>query len=255
MTLEELLSELRENILGDRSDRIDGDSDRLWSDATLVRYIEEAQRRFARRSLILRDSRTEDVVQVTLETGVTEYVLHSSVLMVVSAKLEGESYDLPRTGHSSLDEYRSPDLQFFDASQLTILAPGKPLAYTTDETLAESDDTSFGSVVLRVYPAPSATYNGDKILLRVARLPIERLTAENLEAVPELPEIHHLEMLDWAAYLALRIVDVDAGFPTRAREFADSFEAHVAAAKATVKRKLLAPVRWGFGQGGYSWER
>jgi hypothetical protein len=73
MKLGDLLSELRLNILNDRSDRIDGDSDYLWTDETLVRYINEAQRRFACRSLVIRDATTPEVVDVVLETGVTEY--------------------------------------------------------------------------------------------------------------------------------------------------------------------------------------
>jgi hypothetical protein len=48
MELSDLLDELRNNILYDRSDSVSGDPDQLWSDATLVRYINEAQRRFAK---------------------------------------------------------------------------------------------------------------------------------------------------------------------------------------------------------------
>ena len=51
MNLGDLLEELRENILHDRSDRIAGDTDQLWSDRTLVRYINEAERKMAREAL------------------------------------------------------------------------------------------------------------------------------------------------------------------------------------------------------------
>jgi hypothetical protein len=53
----------------------------------------------------------------------------------------------------------------------------------------------------------------------VCRKPINELVLNNLEAVPEVPEDHHLDMLDWAAYLALRIVDQDSGNRTRAKRF------------------------------------
>ena len=56
MNLGELLQELRCNVLHDRSDQVAGGSDYLWSDETLVRYIDEAHRRFARRSWIIRDN-------------------------------------------------------------------------------------------------------------------------------------------------------------------------------------------------------
>ena len=62
-------------------------------------------------------------------------------------------------------------------------------------------------------------------------------------------------MLDWAAYLALRIVDVDAGMPSRANEFRASFEDHVKNARNSAMRKLFAPLQWGFGRNGFTWER
>ena len=60
-------------------------------------------------------------------------------------------------------------------------------------------------------------------------------------------------MLDWAAYLALRIVDDDAGSARRALEFRASFDQHVKEARTLVMRKLFTPVEWGFGRGGFSW--
>lgn len=253
MTLEELLDELRNNILHDRSDRISGTSDYLWTDTTLTRYINEAQRRFARLGLILRDAVTAEVTEITLVADQTEYVLHSSVIAVVSAKLVGDVVDLKRAGHSAFGVVPVVNEALFDPSQFSHLSPGKPLAYGTDEGVAADADDALVNVTLRVYPAPSATYAGQKIKLRVVRLPINKL--EHKHDTPEIPEDHHLEMLDWAAYLALRIVDHDAGNPGRAHEFRRMFEDHVVAARRNAMRKMFAPIPWGFGQNGYSWER
>lgn len=254
MNLGELLDELRSNVLHDRSDQIAGTSDFLWSDATLVRYINAAQRRYARKSLILRDGTTPLVTQVTLKTGVENYMLHPAVLAVLSARMTGDTGDLTRAGHSAFNSYRAPDADFFDPSALAALPPGKPLAYDTDENLLADDDGSLSVVNLRVYPAPSATHNNVVVTLRVIRLPIDRLTLDDLRATPELPEDAHLEMLDWAAYLALRIVDVDGGMPERAREFAASFEAYVKTARDEMMRKTFTPLQWAFGRNGFSWE-
>ena len=255
MILSELLSELRENILHDRSDRVAGDEDQLWSDATLIRYINEAQRRFARKALILRDGATPEVTQITLVSGAQQYTLHESVLAVMSAKLVGDTADLARAGHSSFDTYRTPDSYYFDPSSLSSLAPGKPVAYDTDEMMGEDDQGALGAASFRVYPASTADYAGQIIQLRVVRLPINPFTSKNLKAEPELPEDHHLEMLDWAAYLALRIVDVDAGMPDRAKEFRDSFEDHVKTARASMMKKTFTPLQWSFGRNGFSYER
>lgn len=255
MTLGELLDELRLNILHDRSDRVSGESDRLWSDETLVRYINEAQRRFARLSLVIRDGTTPDVTRVTLQTGVTNYTLHESVLAVLSVRRVGDNVDLARAGHAALDTYRQPDTYYWDPSSALTLPAGAPRAYSTDETIGEDNEGSMGATVLRVFPEPSATYNGGVLQMRVIRLPIETFSVRNLKAMPELPEDHHLEMLDWAAYLALRIVDVDLGAPNRAAEFRASFEASVKAARDAMMRKFFTPLPWGFGRNGFSWER
>ena len=252
MELGELLTELRENMLHDRSDRISGSSDYLWSDATLVRYIDEGQRTLARKALILRDGTTPEVTRITLQTGVTEYDLHESVISVISAKVSGDSSDLCRTGHAALSGQQVSYDNYFNINTST--TAGKPIAYTTDEEIVDVAVGSRSGVKLRVSPAPSVDYNGTVIELRVVRLPIERLSTNDLCAVPEVPEDFHLPMLDWAAYLALRIVDLDAGAPDRAREFQANFMAMVEDARRTTMRKLAAPHRWGFGAGGYVWE-
>jgi hypothetical protein len=251
--LSELLDELRTNILNDRSDRIDGTSDYLWTDTTLIRYINEAQRRFARRSFVIRDSTTAEVCDVTLVAGTTEYTLHPSVLSVLSAKIEDASADLIRVGHCVLGDFVNANAEIYNPAQLGAINPGNPIAYTTDETIGEDDEGTIAAVTLRVYPEPDAGAAGTVIKLRVVRLPIDHLTSGSMSAIPEIPADHHLEMLDWAAYLALRIVDQDAGSPKRAADFAASFEQHVQDAKRQVLRKLRAPQPWGLGRGGFSW--
>lgn len=253
MNVEQLLDELRNNILNDRSDSVGGDPDQLWPDATLVRYINEAQRRFAKRAFVIRDNTTPEVVNVTLDEGVSEYTLHPSILSVLSAKINGSANDLVRVGHVILGDYSNPNAEIYNPAMLDHLSAGAPQAITTDETLGEDDDGAHAAVTLRVYPEPDARADGTVIKLRVVRMPIDELTVNNLSAVPEIPVDHHIEMLDWAAYLALRIVDQDAGNPKRAAEFATTFEQHVKDAKTLVLRKLRAPQPWGFGRGGYRW--
>lgn len=254
MTLGELLTELRENILHDRSDRTAGTPDYLWSDETLVRYIDQAQKRFARDGLVLRDASTSDVCQITLQQGVDRYALHPTVLGVISARFEGDTSDLTRSGHSAFAGYKPPDTYAFDFSNVPLSQYGKPLAYGTDEGFVGDDYDSLSVITFRVYPLPDAAQANKKIYLRVVRLPLEGLTVNNLNATPEIPEDYHLDMLDWAAYLALRIVDQDAGWSSRANEFRASFEAHVKNAKSDAMRKLFAASTWGFGRNGFSWE-
>lgn len=252
MKLTDLLDELRTNILGDRSDRTSGDVDVLWSDRTLVRYINEAQRRFAKRSFILWDATTPEVVNVELVADQVEYDLHPAIISVVSAKIENSQVDLARMGHVLLGEYRTDNVNMPFNASLIGTAVGAPQAFATDERLAEDDDGNLAAMSLKVYPTPRAEDAGTIIKLRVVRMPLDELTSGAMSAVPELPADHHIEMLDWAAYLALRIVDQDAGNRKAADAFANSFEAHVQDARRLVLRKLRAPRPWGFGRGGFS---
>lgn len=254
MRLDELLDELREGILNDRTDRTAGTSDYLWTDARLIRYINEAQRRFAVQSLILRDASTPEVTEFILVEGQQDYVLHEAVIAVVSAKVSTHTADLRRVGHSLLSMHSPVGDMTYDPSAFTWMQPGAPVAYSTEEGLSDQRADGWSQVSLRVYPVPDADAAGTTIKMQVIRKPLEQLTVNNLCAVPEIPEDHHLEMLDWAAYLALRIVDDDAGSERRAAEFARSFQVHVTEARKVAMRKLFAPLPWGFGRHGFAWE-
>lgn len=260
MQLYELLEELRENVLHDRSDRVAGSDDYLWSDKTLVRYIDQAQRRLARRALVLRDAITPKCCQFTTNTtvdglGMNKYDLDDSVIAVLSCRMTGDTADLARASHSAFDTYRVPDTYFFDPSSLSALPPGKPLAYDTDESLVFASDGELSTVSLRIYPAPDAAHAGVVGNMRVIRMPLAHLTMDAMKAIPEVPEALHLDMLDWAAYLALRKVDVDAGDAARAEEFRERFEATVAEARQEMMRKEFQPAVWSFGRNGFTWER
>lgn len=252
MTLQDLLDELASGMLRDRSDLMSGPDDYLWSDEQLVRYINEAEGILARKGLVIRDASTASVVEVALATGVTQYTLHPSVIAVVSAKFTGDVGDLARAGHSALNSYQHPDPLYFDPAQLSVLPPGKPLAFSTDEQLDAASGKT-GVVSLRVYPAPNADYDGSIINLRTVRKPLKTLTVDDLESSPEVPEEYHLGLLDWAAYRALRNSDSDAGAVEKADKYKTEFEAMVAQARTDALRKLFAPLQWGFGRNGYSW--
>ncbi len=265
MTLGELLEELREGILHDFSDQISGASDYLWSDTKLVRYIDQAQRRLAREGFVLRDGALNTpgatatfgtqstVTQVITQTGVNMYPLHPSVIGVVSAQVVGDIADLARAGHSFFQTYKQPDTYFFDPSQLSTLPPGKPLAFGTDEFFNSAPDGTLSQVIFRTFPVVSAEFNNQIINLRIVRMPLEHLALKNLEAVPEVPEEHHFDMLDWAAYLALRKVDTDANFQAAADKFKMSFEETVKKAYRLFRQKSLVVPSFGFGRNGFSY--
>jgi hypothetical protein len=257
MRLGDLLEELRDNILSDKSDQVGVRTDQRWSDTTLVRYINQAQERFAKRSECLRDAATPEVCQLQLVAGQQDYALHPKLLGILSARCVGDGYDLARAGHSNLDTYRANDTQFFDTSYISTLTPGKVIAFTTDEGLLADAQNALNCMTFRTYPNVGAG-NAVLVNMRVVRLPIRTLKLSDLEGQPEIPETYHLDMLDWAGYLALRQPDLDiAGgdAPGRAKDLKDSFEAHVQDAKRELKRRLFAPAAFQFGGNGFTYER
>ena len=261
MILGDLLTELRQGVLHDFSSQIGGtQSDQLWSDSRLVMYIDQAQRRMARRSGCLRDAVTPQCTQFVTNLsddnlGHWEISLDPSVLAVLSLRMVGDTTDLPRAGHAQFDTYRPVDSYYFDPSSLSAIPPGKPLAFSTDEGMVIDDDGSLSRINLRLYPAPSADYAGIVGQMRVVRMPLNRLTVANLNAHLEIPESMQIDMLDWSAYLALRIVDVDAGMVERAADFANRFEVHCKEARDELMKKAFVPAAWGLGRNGFTWER
>lgn len=252
MTAQDLLDELARGMLRDRSDIMSGPDDQLWSDAQLLGYINEAESLLARRGFVIRDATTSAVVDVVLVDGVTQYTLHPSVVAVISAKFSTDQGDLSRAGHSAFTTYQSPDPLFFDPAQISVLPPGKPLAFSTDEQFDVASGKT-GVVSLRVYPAPDVAHAATTIKLRVVRKPLVPLTVSDLTASPEVPEDYHLGLLDWAAYRALRNIDSDAGAAEKAEGYKTAFEEMVKQARNDVLRKVFAPLQWGFGRNGYSW--
>ena len=263
MILSDLLDELRTGILRDVSDQVAGVTDQLWTDARLVRYINEAHNRFAKRSECLRDASTPDCCQITFKANQEFYPLHPKVLGVLSARYQGngtlpiDGADLARAGHANLDTYVAVDQRYFDTQYLSTLVSGKVIAFTTDEGMVADDRNALNVIQFRTFPVVGAGYDG-VCKLRVVRLPLVELSVKNLSATPEIPEQYHLNMLDWAGYLALRGPDLDiAGgdAPGRAKELAQSFEAHVQDAKRELNRRLFPPMAFQFGQNGFTYER
>lgn len=252
MNLGDQLAELRNNVLRDRSDLIAGDSDCLWSDETLLRYIGDAERRFARRTLMLRDSTTPEVVRIKLKTGVATYPTHRSVIAVLSSRYDTNTWDLKRSGHGVIEQQTPQEFLTFDPSVGYTTPPGAPVAYYTDETLVFARQ---GAVTVTVYPVPSATENDKYLYMRVIRLPMCGYSIDCLDKDSEIPEDYQLDVLEWAAYRAQRGFDADAGAPTSADAHKKAFDEAVDKAIQEMKRKMFANTGLRFGGNGFVWIR
>jgi hypothetical protein len=245
--LGELLDELRTNLLRDASTLKSGPPDSYWSDEALVRYIDEAHRRFARRSFCIRDFTTPEVTQVSLESGVTLYRLHPSILRVQSARVEGATSDLVRSTHPVQFSGNNPYTDSVDV--VGTPAGDRPQRFSTDEGTDVEDEYQ---VCMYLDPPPGTSQVGKLVGLRVIRLPLNPLTLTKTDAVPEIPEDWHIDMLEWAAYRALRNWDVDAEDRKKAEDHKERFEDAVKEClKETQHRKMFQPATWAFGQHGW----
>lgn len=245
MNLKDALDELQGNILRDRSDLKTGPDDSFWSSRQLIGYINEAQKRFARRSYCLRDDTTPLVTQVKLRDGAMQYVLHASVFFVVSARVAGNAFDMKRIAHS---QYVTDTNEFFFDS--AVVPSSAPVAFSTDEGIALERGHS---IEFNVYPTPDATVDGTLINLRVVREPLYAFSSVDLQKEFEIPEAYQLDMLEWAAWRSLRNWDIDAEDRKKAKEHRDRFDEAVAEARSEAMRKAFTPVTWLFGQGGFSY--
>lgn len=252
MNLADQLSELRVNILRDRSDIIAGDTDSLWSDETLIRYIADAERRFARQTMCLRDSATPQVVQVKLKNGTKTYPLHTSVMSVISARYGTKQSDLLRSGHAMVTIVPPSEYMSFSPIADYQIPPSDPIAYYTDESLVFAQK---GAVTFSVYPAPGPNQDGKLVYLRVARLPLTPYGIDCQERESEIAADYELDVLEWAAYRAQRTFDADAGAPTSAADHKKAFDDAVDACKRDLQSKMFANIGYRYGRNGFSWER
>lgn len=234
MNVRELLEELRENILRDVSDAVGSDSDSfLLSDKALVRYINDAQNKFAAQTLCLRDETTPTVTEIDLVAGQESYALDKRVLAVHATRVNSRRF-LKATTYAFLAGNREAfalgcqtELQWDD---------GEPVYFYTDRETQK----------IGIYPAPSVEFvaSHPKLFLRVSRLPLEPLRAENTDAEPDVPEQYHLDLLEWAAYRALMNSDIEVEQMGRANARRNRFNDTVVQLKRESDRLLMRPLQF-----------
>ena len=226
MTGNEALDELRVNILRDTSDSVAGESDRLFSDDTLVRYIDEGVKKFLFLTrLAVFNSGT--VCEVALESGTDSYMLDESVTSVLSVRLAD-----------------SPALVAADSSTFGSLPAmsGAPRMYLLTEATR----------ILRVYPTPDDTVDGSVLTLRVLSTGTKSLTntSDSLSRPLPVPDLFALDVLEWAAYRALRNHDADAEHMAKSAAHKQRFDDAVAAGRdyareiRRVEFKFSPNTRW-----------
>ena len=179
----------------------------LWQDIELVRFLNQAESDFARRTHCLIDDESTFTTLTTV-IGQSTYTLDDRIIFVKELGLvldDGEGNLTYRelgdkTRHQQRDNY----------------AQGCPYSYNLQVARNK----------LRLYPVPDAEYT---IKLSVARKPLRAMS--NPKDVPEIPEEWHLCLCDYAAGRALINNDPERANMQSKNEFMASWDLHVRDAK------------------------
>ena len=240
MLLSEMLTYTASEFLDDRTDLVDGDPDSLWSDSFLVRQFNQAQKILARRSWCIIEYGVAPAGIIVLRTGVALYPVNKAVLKIFDSTSSTASSPLGRADDIVLrSDTPHDDYDAFEVGEAAALAStetGAPRAIASDA----------GSRMVRVYPTPTATENGVKMALKIARLPLVELTLDDMEAEPEVPEQWHLDICEYAAGKALTLPMADQDQKVEGRRLLDEFNETVKEARRDRQRFELGSSRWAF---------
>ena len=240
MILSDMLTYTASEFLDDRTELVDGDPDSLFSDTFLVRMFNHAQRILARRSWCIIEYGVAPAGIIVLRTGVSLYPVNKAVLKVFDSTPSTMSSPLGRTDDIILRSDTSGDtydaFEVGEAAALASTETGAPRAIASDA----------GSRMVRVYPTPTATENGVKMALKIARLPLVEWTLDDTDAEPEVPSQWHEDLCHYAAGRALTLPNVDAQMKTDGRLLLAEFAEVVKEARRDRTRFELGSSRWAF---------
>lgn len=231
MKTSELLEHITGPMLDDRADLLEGASDQLFKDETVLRYLNEAERKLSRDAWVIEDLLTPTVTQIQLQENVNNYPFHKSILFVKAVRLSDSDIDLIRVGYNDNRIY--PDTQlmdpdFWDINTTLVETPGRPQRFSTD----------LGTRIIRIRRKPDAVAAPLKLMLSVVRMPLVPMTLDEPDKEPEVPEEHHLELAKYAAGSCMaNTADIDAGLRTLGNKWVAEFNERCAIAKRDRQRR------------------
>lgn len=244
MNVGELLEELRENVLADISDEVKTSADgQLWSDSTLVRAIADGQLQFATRTLCLRSESVAELCDIQLVPDQEMYAMSPKVISVYGARVfyppEGSAPNV-RTRIDHLDQVSYGTLMTSGRGDVLVGGAVRTVA-TTGRCAPAVFYTDRETNRIGVYPAPSEAL---LLRLRVAHRPLRRYSANDLTTELEIPEEHHMDVLEYAAWRCLRNHSADSEDIPKASTHKRAFDAAVEELRRTAKRTMAREIQF-----------
>jgi hypothetical protein len=183
----------------------------LWSDASLYRWLNEAEVEACRRARLIVDTQNvagvDNVCRIQLVNGTAMYSLDRRVIYVRRALMAGRNIPL-----TPLD-YRDMDVEQPGWQSKT----GQVIGYVRG-----LDNGKFRPFRT---PTTAALASGSTVDLLVVREPLRPMTQEDTDAEPEINSRYHAALLDWVHFRAYSRKDSEAYDPKLAAEHLATFEA------------------------------
>jgi len=196
MTLAELIAQARVDL----DDTV---APYLWADTELTGYLNRAIDEACQRARLISDSTTIGTCRIAVVAGTADYALDSRVQVVQRAILASEKTPLEKTGRGDMDA----------------LPWDWEIDVGTPEYYLQDMDTG----KIKLYPVPESP---DILKLTVWRTQLTPLVwATHQAVVPEIPTVHHGDLLEYVKFLAWSKQDAEAVDPGRAAQSFQLFEA------------------------------
>ena len=193
---------------------VDSTAPYRWDDEVVFAWLSEAQREACLRGGLLKDASTASICEISVVAGTTTYSVSPLVVKIDRAMLLSESGILAR-------------VDIFDHEEMDRSFPEwRTTADTPNGCILEGN-----TLTLNRIPIEDAT-----VKLEVFRLPLANISST---VQPEIPSIHHDELINWPLYRAHQIEDDDEERPVgRWQKYYARFEAYFGRKpSADLKRK------------------
>jgi len=191
-------------------------SDSLFQTSEIVEYFDFAQKEFARRTEILKDSRTFAYTSFAINIDEPWVEIPSKIISIKKASLLDSNVRLKIINHRELDQGFLVDDYGLDWEGNWETKTGTPQLVITDM------DTG----AIRLFPIP---VNEDTLQLQVTRYPDADITSTSDDL--EIPEQYHRKLLHHVLYMAYSKQDADAFDPQKAEKEFLKFEQSIEDAK------------------------
>ena len=175
----------------------------LWEDAFVLDMLNEAEREAADRARTFHDT----TMAVTVTAGTARYEIDPRIIDIERAALTADGDARPPLKLKLFDrlelDWRTPTRSKHEAG----LPWGRPFGLVYD-----------GTQTVEIVPAPK---RDGRLLLGAFRLPLADF---DMDSEPELPNIHHAALVDWALFRAFSIPDADEANEQLAAFYSDRFD-------------------------------